>query len=253
MWFDSHCHLHICEEDRPVADVIAEARSAGVTRMITVGIDRASNDRSVALADGSTVFAAVGIHPNSSTGWDDESARALERVAGIDGVVAVGETGLDFYRDYCPPEDQRRSFRSHIDLAKQMDKAMIIHTRESIDAALDLLDEVGPPGRFVFHCWSGTPDQLRRALAQGAYISFAGNVSFSSARDLRAIVVLVPEDRLLIETDSPYLTPVPHRGKRNSPAFVVHVGEAVAAALAVETEMIAGRTFQNASRLFGMA
>ena len=221
--------------------------------MVTVGIDPASNDRSVALADGHSVFAAVGIHPNSSNGWDDESARALERVLGHDGVVAVGETGLDFYRDYCPPEDQFRSFRSHIDLAKRMDKAMIIHTRESIDAALDLLDEVGPPPRFVFHCWSGTHEQLERALGQGAFISFAGNISFSSAGDLRATLPLVPEDRLLIETDSPYLTPVPHRGKPNTPAFVVHVGEAVAETLAVPAEAIADRTSANATRLFDLS
>ncbi len=253
MWFDSHCHLHICEEDRAVEDVIAQARTAGVTRMVTVGIDPASNDRSVALADGESIFAAVGIHPNSSNDWHEDSARALERVLDHDGVVAVGETGLDFYRDYCPPEDQVRAFRSHIELAKRMDKAMIIHTRESIDAALDLLDEVGPPPRFVFHCWSGGQEQLERALEQGAFISFAGNVSFSSAGDLRAMVPLVPEDRLLIETDSPYLTPVPHRGQRNSPAFVVHVGEAVAETLDVSAPMIASRTSTNAARLFDLS
>lgn len=252
MWFDSHCHLHICEEDRAVGDVIADARSAGVTRMVTVGIDAASNDRSVALADGESVFAAVGVHPNSSNGWNDESVRDLQRMLDHDGVVAVGETGLDFYRDYCPRADQLRSFRSHIELAKQMDRAMIIHTRESIDDALDLLDEVGPPPRFVFHCWSGGDEQLQRAVTQGAFISFAGNVSFSSARDLRAVVPLVPEGRLLIETDSPYLTPVPHRGKANSPAFVVHVGEAIAETLAVPVEVIAERTSTNARRLFDL-
>ena len=253
MWFDSHCHLHICEEERRVADVISEARLAGVTRMVTVGIDPASNERSAALADGSTVFAAVGIHPNSSNDWDNRSLRAVEKLVERDGVVAVGETGLDFYRDYCPPEDQRRAFRSHIELAAGMDKALIIHTRDSMDAALDLLDEVGPPPRFVFHCWSGTEGQLERALGQGAFISFAGNVSFASARDLRAIVPLVPDDRLLIETDSPYLTPVPYRGKPNSPARVVHVGAAVAEVLAVPAETIAYRTFANASRLFDIS
>jgi TatD DNase family protein len=253
MWFDSHCHLHICEEDRAVEDVIAEARSAGVTRMVTVGIDAVSNDRSVALADGVSIFAAVGVHPNSSNGWSADSVGELERMLQHDGVVAVGETGLDFYRDYCPPADQFRSFRSHIELAKQADKAMIIHTRESLDAALDLLDEVGPPPRFVFHCWSGGDEQLERAVAQGAFISFAGNVSFSSAGDLRAVVPRVPEDRLLIETDSPYLTPVPHRGKPNSPAFVVHVGEAIARTVDVPAEVIAERTSKNAERLFDLS
>ena len=253
MWFDSHCHLHICEEERAAAEVIAEARLAGVTRMVTVGIDPASNERSVALADGATVFAAVGIHPNSSNDWDDRSLQSVQNLVGRDGVVAVGETGLDFYRDYCPPDDQRRAFRSHIALAAGADKAMIIHTRDSMDAALDLLDEVGPPPRFVFHCWSGTQGQLERALGQGAFISFAGNVSFASAGDLRAIVPLVPEDRLLVETDSPYLTPVPHRGKPNSPGRVVHVGAAIADVLAVPAGTVADRTFANASRLFGIS
>ena len=236
-----------------MADVIAEARATGVTRMVTVGIDPASNERSVDLADGETIFAAVGIHPNSSNDWEDRSLEALEQLVDRDGVVAVGETGLDFYRDYCPPEDQRRAFRSHIDLAIGADKAMIIHTRDSLDAALDLLDEVGPPPRFVFHCWSGTQGQLERALGQGAFISFAGNVSFASAGALRAIVPLVPEDRLLVETDAPFLTPVPHRGKPNSPAHVVHVGAAIADVLAVPATTIADRTFTNASRLFGIS
>ena len=252
MWFDSHCHLHICEEGRAVNDVIDEARTAGVTRMVTVGIDPGSNVRSIALADGETVFAAVGIHPNSSTGWSEASEQALEAQASSDGVVAVGETGLDFYRDYCPADDQHRSFRSHIALAKRLDKAMIIHTRDSIEQALDVLDEVGPPDRFVFHCWSGDPVHLERALGQGAYVSFAGNVSFSSADDLRAAVPSVPEDRLLVETDSPYLTPVPHRGKPNAPANVVHVGAAVAGVLGIEPEQVAAFTYHNASRLFGV-
>lgn len=252
MWFDSHCHLHICEEGRAVEEVIEEARAAGVARMVTVGIDRESNDRSVALADGETVFAAVGIHPNSSTGWSEASEQALEVQASDDGVVAVGETGLDFYRDYCPADDQHRSFRSHIALAKRLDKAMIIHTRDSIEQALDVLDDVGPPGRFVFHCWSGQPTHLESALRQGAYISFAGNVSFSSADDLRAAAGSVPEDRLLVETDSPYLTPVPHRGKPNAPANVVHVGAAVARVLGIEPEEVAEITYRNASRLFGI-
>lgn len=252
MWFDSHCHLHICEESRAVEEIIEGARAAGVTRMVTVGIDEASNDRSTALADGETVFAAVGIHPNTSNGWNEASESALEAQASDEAVVAVGETGLDFYRDYCPAEDQLRSFRSHITLAKRMNKAMIIHTRDSIDQALDVLDEVGPPDRFVFHCWSGEPAHLERALGHGAYVSFAGNVSFSSAHDLRAAVALVPEDRLLVETDSPYLTPVPHRGRPNSPANVVHVGAAVAGVLGAEAEVVAAITYRNASRLFGL-
>jgi TatD DNase family protein len=252
MWFDSHCHLHICEEDRPVDDVIAEAFAAGVTQMLTVGFDDASNPRAVELAQRDGIYASVGLHPNSATGWTDASAEMFERFLTQPEVVAVGESGLDHYRDWAPKDDQERAFRAHIALAKHYDKALVIHTRESLPATLDVLEDEGAPERFVLHCWSGTPDDLMRASALGAYVSFAGNVSFKSAQDLRDIVPLVPRDRLLIETDSPYLTPVPHRGKPNSPAKVVHVGETLATVLAIETEEIASLTTANAQRFFAL-
>jgi TatD DNase family protein len=252
MWFDSHCHLHICEEEIAADLVVEQALGAGVTRMLTIGIDRASSERSVELADGEKVFAAVGVHPGSSTGWTAEMMEPIESLAGCPEVVAIGETGLDFYRDYSPRDDQENAFIAHIELAKRTDKALVIHTRESLDAALEILEEHGPPARFVFHCWSGDQKQLERALPLGAYVSFAGNVSFGSAGDLRAIVPLVPEDRLLIETDSPYLTPVPHRGKPNRPAHVVHVGAAIATTLSTTSDAIARRTSENASKFLAL-
>lgn len=252
MWFDSHCHLHICEEETAVHTILGEAAAAGVSRMLTIGIDRASSERSVALADGERVFAAVGVHPGSATGWTDDSIEPIRAIAGRPEVVAIGETGLDFYRDHSPRGDQEKAFVAHIDLAKRADKALVIHTRESLDAALEILEGCGPPSRFVFHCWSGDHAQLEDALALGAYVSFAGNVSFNSAGDLRAVLPLVPEDRLLIETDSPYLTPVPFRGKPNRPAHVVHVGAAVAQTLSTTIEEIARRTTQNASTFLGL-
>ena len=141
---------------------------------------------------------------------------------------------------------------AHIELAQRVDKALIIHTRDSLDAALDILEE-GHPDRLVFHCWSGDKAGLDRALATGAYVSFAGNVSFKSADDLRAVVALVPEDRLLVETDSPYLSPVPHRGKPNTPSHVVHVGAAIASVLGATPESVAEQTSRNARRLFAVA
>ena len=253
MWFDSHCHLHICEEERPVADVIAEARAAGVERMVTVGIDPGSNDRSFELAATEGVWAAVGIHPNSSSGWDGSAMARVKALASDQRVVAIGESGLDFYRDYAPREDQEAAFEAHIALSKELEKSLIIHTRDSIEETLGVLERVGPPQRVIFHCWSGGPVDLRRALDLGAYISFAGNVSFSNAQDLRDVAALVERDRLLVETDSPYLSPVPFRGKPNSPARVVHVGAAVADVLGISSEDLAERTTQNAVEVFQLS
>ncbi len=251
MWFDSHCHIHLCETATS-AQIIEAATATSVEAMVTVGTDLASSGTSVELARHPNVFAAVGVHPNSADGWHDDAARAVERWLVDDNVVAVGESGLDFFRDHVAPDTQRIAFVDHIQLAKSHDKALITHTRDSLDEALDVLEQQGPPARFVFHCWSGDRAQLERALDQGAYISFAGNVSFNSAHDLRETAARVPDDRLLVETDSPYLTPVPHRGKPNEPARVGHVGEAVAHARGADVVATARHTTANARRFFGI-
>ena len=254
MWFDSHCHLHICEENDAVESVLGRAVQLDVTEMVTVGIDIESNERSIELArrhEG--VYASVGIHPNDSTVFSEEVASGLVAALAEPHVVAVGESGLDFYRDRAPREVQEDAFTAHIELAKTHDKALIIHTRESIDAALELLANVGPPPRFVFHCWSGDPAQLEHALAIGAFISFAGNVTFSSAGNLREAARLVPVDRLLVETDSPFLTPVPHRGQPNEPGHVALVGAAVAAARDEDPEDVAASTTRNSRMLYALS
>ena len=220
---------------------------------MTIGIDVASSRASIELAEHHSVYASAGLHPNSALGWDDATERAIEELVAHDRVVAVGETGLDFYRDAAPPEAQEVAFRAHIALAKSCDKTLVIHTRHSIEAALDTLEDLGAPPRLVFHCWSGDEDHLKRALALGSYVSFAGNVSYKSAGDLRAVATLVPSDRLLVETDSPYLAPVPHRGKPNEPAFVADVGAAVAEARGESVATVAEDTSSNARRLFGIA
>lgn len=251
MWFDSHCHLHLCD-GATTEQILDHARDAGVANVVTVGTDPGSSRAAVASTEDDRVYAVAGVHPNSANEWDGAARSEIERLLASPRVVGVGESGLDFYRDHVEPAQQERAFRDHIALAKEHDKALVIHTRSSVDTALDLLVAEGPPQRFVFHCWSGDDDQLRRALDLGAYVSFAGNVSFKTAQNLREAAALVPPDRLLVETDSPYLAPVPFRGKANEPARVVFVGEAVAAARGEDTGVVARRTTDNALRLFGL-
>lgn len=168
-------------------------------------------------------------------------------------VRAVGETGLDFYWDRSYVDDQKVAFAAHIGLAKKHDKALVIHTRDSIETTLEMLEELGPPERLIFHCWSGDEPSLQRALALGAHVSFAGNVSYSKNDSLRDAARSVPADRLLIETDSPYLSPKPVRHLKNEPAFVAHVGAAVAAARDVDVEELAALTSANARALLGVS
>lgn len=250
-WFDSHCHLHLCEGTASVEELVGNARSAGVHSLVTVGIDAGSSRRSLEIAQRFNVLASAGIHPNSAQDWDEATSAEVARLLENDRVVAVGETGLDFYRDSCPPDIQRHAFADHIGLAQSTGKALVIHTRESVDDALDVLEGSGAPERLVFHCWSGNVEQVRRALGLGAYISFAGNVSFKNADDLRAVAQFVPLDRLLVETDSPFLAPVPHRGRANEPAYVADVGRALAGAKGESEDDVAAATTANAGMLFG--
>jgi TatD DNase family protein len=252
VWFDSHCHLHLCEENAPVGDVVARAQAAEVSEMLTLGIDLESSRRAVEIACDHLLWAAAGVHPNSATQWDARTAAALEELLGHERVVAVGESGLDFYRDHAHPTDQERAFGAHIDLARRHDLALVIHTRSSASRALDLLTELGAPERLVFHCWSAGERELERALALGAYVSFAGNVTFPRADELRAAAALVPEDRLLIETDAPFLSPAPHRGVANEPARVALVGAAVASARGVDAAHVGAASAANARRLLAL-
>jgi TatD DNase family protein len=217
--------------------------------MLTLGTDLASSERAVELSARPGVWAGVGVHPNSADEWNDATAARMSQLLAEDKVAAVGETGLDFYRDRVPPTTQKEAFSAHVELAKQHGKVLVIHTRDSVEAALDVLEQEGPPERLVFHCWSGEESHLTRALAVGGYISFAGNVSFPSSQALRALAASVPDDRLLVETDSPFLTPVPHRGRPNEPRNVAFVGVAVAEARGVDPHALAETTRNNALAL----
>jgi len=230
---DSHCHLDLIE--RPVPEVLAEARAAGIVTVVTIGVDLPTSRWAADCADEyPDVYAAVAIHPNdtaraaASAGARDAVLAEIAALAQRPRVRAIGETGLDYYRDWAPPEVQREWFRAHIEIAKHSGKALMIHDREAHEDVLRILDEVGPPERVVFHCFSGDAAMAKRCAEAGYFMSFAGNVTFSSAERLREAASAAPLELVLVETDAPFLTPVPNRGKPNSPAMVAHTLRAIA-------------------------
>jgi TatD DNase family protein len=240
----------LCEENAEVGELVDRARSAGVVRITTVGIDVESSNRSAQIARNHDLLFTAGVHPNSAGEWSDVAAEAVSVLLSDRRSVAVGETGLDYFRDECPKPQQKVAFRDHIELARVHSRALVIHTRESVTDALNELDRAGPPDRLVFHCWSGTAEELQRAVEMGSFVSFAGNISFKNADRLRSVAPLVPHDRLLVETDSPFLSPVPNRGRPNEPAFVADVGTALAQTTGMSTEELALITTRNAHALF---
>ena len=241
-WTDSHCHIGGLDE-------VDAADAAGVTRLVVVGTDAAYSDSAIALASQrDNVWATVGLHPHDAKNGVDTITPLLDRPK----VVAVGECGLDYHYDHSPRDVQQAAFAQQISLAHQRNLALVIHTREAWDDTFAILSAEGVPERTVFHCFSGGPDEARRCLDLGAWLSFSGIVTFKTAADLRAAAALCPLDRLLVETDSPYLAPVPHRGKTNTPAFVPLVGAGVAAATDRPVEEIEAVTWANAEAVFGL-
>lgn len=248
-WIDSHCHLDSLSHPDEAVD---RALRAGVGVIVTVGTDLASSRANLDLAGRLRgVWASVGVHPHDSKTFDAESLAELKLLAGKQGVVAVGETGLDYYRDLSPRGDQADAFRSQIELAKELRLALVVHNRDAHQDVFSILAEHVPLPGLVFHCFSGGPDEARRALDLGGYLSLAGNLSYPKSEELRAAAAFAPFDRLLVETDSPYLTPTPHRGKPNEPALVPRVGEVLAEVRGVSPSEIAEATSANAKLLFG--
>jgi TatD DNase family protein len=220
---------------------------------VCVGTDLATSRAAVELAaTHSNVYATVGLHPHDASRLDDEwdDLVALARDGGR--VVAVGEAGFDLHYEHSPRDAQERAFASQIALANELDRALVIHTREAWDDTFRVLREIGVPERTVFHCFTGGPVEARRALAIGAYLSFSGIVSFGSAADVRAAAVLVPREALLVETDAPFLAPVPHRGRRNEAALLPLVGAALAAARSESIAAVAEATRGNATSVFAL-
>lgn len=248
MWFDNHCHL--TSLDVPPEEVVDAAGEAGVSRLLTVGCTVADSVAAAEIASRfDNVWATAGVHPHDAKDGLDGLAEALDHPQ----VVAVGECGLDYHYDHSPRDQQADSFVRQIAMANERDLALVIHTREAWDDTFEILDREGMPARTVFHCFTGGPDEATAAIERGGHVSFSGIITFNSAQDLRDAAALVPSDRLLVETDSPYLAPVPLRGKKNRPANVAIVGEFMADLLAVPAEDLAETTTANALALFGLS
>jgi TatD DNase family protein len=252
LWTDTHCHV---DDERIPAGTdaaIEAAVAAGVARMICVGTSAERSQRAMALAARRPeVWATIGLHPHDAVQGLDDVERLLHGdEVGRDRVVAVGECGLDYFYEHSPREVQRDVFAAQIALAHRFDLPLVIHTRDAWDDTFDVLDAQGLPERTIFHCFTGGPDEAHAAVSRGAWLSFSGIVSFPSATALHEAAAWCPAERLLVETDSPYLAPVPHRGRPNHPALVTAVGAAVASVRGVAVEQVAQWTHGNAALAF---
>ena len=246
---DTHCHLDVCKP--PVEELIAHARTSGVRRIATVGMNDASIERAVEIANThEEVVAIVGRHPNEAEGWRDHDIAPIERAAADPRVRAIGETGLDYYRDYAPREDQLRAFEAHIELANRTGLPLVIHTRAAEEDTLRILNERAAGATVIMHCFS-MPEHVAECVERRWLCSFAGNVTYPKATDLQAAARDVPDDLLLVETDAPYLSPQPVRGKPNEPANVVSTAEFLAELRGVEYAELEATVERNAARVFG--
>jgi TatD DNase family protein len=257
---DAHAHMEIVTDaafdSKEVADVIAEAKSVNVDRIVQVGYSAEQSRWCVNAAEkwNTSVLAAVALHPNEAPVVEDLDAdlKIIEELAQHPRVRAIGETGLDYFRT--PPElraRQQESFKWHIDLAKRMNKALVIHDRDSHDDVLSVLSEVGAPEKTIFHCFSGDVAMAKICIQRGYILSFAGTLTFKNAPELREAVKLVPLDQLLVETDSPFLAPTPHRGAGNTPAQIANIVRAMAAERDQDLAELASALSDNAERIFG--
>ncbi len=240
---DTHCHLDMCAED--------SAEGHGLARIATVGIDNDAVAAALALADAhEEVYAIVGRHPNSASGFEPADVEPIRRAAAHPKVVAIGETGLDYYRDHAPHDDQRRAFEAQIDLAREVGKPVVIHTRAAEDDTFAVLAERAREVTVVMHCFSAA-DRLDECVERGYMCSFAGNVTYPKATDLQEAAARVPDELLLVETDSPFLAPQPVRGKPNTPSNVVHTARCVAELRGVSSDELEQLVERNAARVFG--
>lgn len=252
---DSHTHLFLCDGGED--ELVVAAAAAGVERMLTVGMDRETNAAAIAAAERhGAVFASVGRHPNEASGFDEATVAEIAELGAHEKVRAIGETGLDFYREYATPDEQRRAFAAQIEIAIELDLPIVIHARDpegetsATDEIFATLDACAGDQPVILHCFSA-PHRVGDAAERGWYCSFAGNATYPSAKDLLFAAAKVPEDRLLVETDAPYLAPQPRRGKRNQPAYVVETARAIAAERGVSYEELERTVEANARTLFG--
>lgn len=247
---DSHCHLEMIDDPR---GAVAEARAAGVEQIVTIGIDLPSSRTALELAGSEAgVYATVGLHPHEAHLLDDAFLAELEALAGQPRVVAVGECGLDYYRDLSPRDAQRRAFSAQIELARRTGLPLVVHVRAAGDEAMAQLAAEAADLSVVMHCYS-LPQYVDECNERGYYASFAGNVTYKNAADLREAAGHVRDDRLLVETDAPFLTPVPNRGNSNVPAWVAHTAALLAEVRGVTATELAELTTANARRVFRLA
>ena len=252
---DSHAHVSTAKFDADRAEVLARARAAGLVAIVDVGCDLESSRASLALAEREPdVWAAAGVHPHEARHWGPGSAEALRALLARPRCVALGEIGLDFHYDFSPRDQQRAAFREQLALALELDRPVVLHVREAYPEALSILDEHrGPRLRGVAHCFTGNADEARGFVERGFCVSFSGVVTFKSAGEIQAAARVVPPELLLVETDCPYMAPVPLRGKRCEPAFVAHTLRFLAALRGEDEAALAARTVANATRLFGLS
>jgi TatD DNase family protein len=255
---DSHCHLAMCEPDDAV--LVADAARVGVRRMLTVGIDEEASAEAIATAEAhDAVRAAVGRHPNGTTGFDDAAAERIEELARHPLVAAVGETGLDYYRDRAPRDVQRHAFRAQIEIARRVAKPLVIHVRdggattdgEALAETFEILRAEATGVEVILHCFSAPPERAFEAAEWGWHCSFAGNLTYPRSESLREAAREVPDELLLVETDAPFLSPQPVRGKPNEPANVVATAETLAEVRGVPYAELESVVEANAARLFG--
>ena len=250
MWIDAHCHLQLEDRGPTPEEAVARAVAAGVERMVCIGTDLATSREAVRLAGVfPEVWATVGLHPHDASKLGEEWDGLVE-LAGAERVVGIGEAGFDLYYRHSEPDAQDEAFRAQVRLAKERELPLIIHSRDAWAETFGVLESEGVPARTVFHCFTGGPAEAERALALGCWLSYSGIVSFKTADDLRAAAAITPPDRLLVETDAPFLAPVPHRGKTNEPAFLPAVGAALAAARNEPVEVVADTTRFNTLAFF---
>jgi TatD DNase family protein len=274
-WFDSHCHLQekylgdADSDDAPggdgddaLAGVLRRAVDAGVGSLICVGTDAITSAQALALAGAARtgalgpglpdIWATTGLHPHQASSGTDAVARLVEEAVGASALVAVGECGLDYHYDHSPRDAQRTAFAEQIALARQHDLALVIHARQAWDDLFDVLAAEGVPERTVLHCFTGGPAEARRCLDAGMFVSFSGIVTFKNAPEVRQVAALCPLDRLLVETDSPFLAPAPHRGRPNEPAFVPLVGAAIAEVKGIDATEVARTASAATAAAFGL-
>ena len=246
---DTHCHLDACEPSD--GELVARAREAGVTRLATIGTDQGSVEHAVEAAKAhEEVFAIVGRHPHEAGSFDARERDLVHEWGHADKVCAIGETGLDYYRDYAPRDRQREAFLAQVEIARELDLPLVIHTRAAEDDTFAVLRAHATGLTVVMHCFSA-PDRLSECVERGYLCSFAGNVTYPKAVELQAAARELPDELLLVETDSPYLAPQPVRGKRNEPANVAHTARFVAELRGVPYEQLERTVGENSARVFG--